>query len=72
VLRAVADGRSLAEAGRELGLTHMDVGSRLSGCYDRLGIKEPGTLAESRQHPLSPWRRDKAVKICKAHGWWDE
>lgn len=72
VLRAVADGSSLTEAGRKLGLDHQDVSARLSGCYDRLGVKDPETFEEMREHHLSPWRRAKAIKVCKEHGWWTE
>lgn len=70
-LRAVADGSSLSAGGRKIGLTHQQMASRLSMCYDRLGIKEPQTHAEMNQHHLSPWRRAKAIEICKARGWWD-
>jgi hypothetical protein len=72
VLLAVADGTSLSQAGRDLGLDRQEVAERLSGCYDRLGIKEPQTFDEANEHPLSRWRRAKAVEVCRAHGWLED
>ena len=72
-LQAVADGCSLTEAGRRLGgIGPAAVGSLLSMCYDRLGIKDPQTYAEAGEHHLSRYRRAKAIEICKARGWWPD
>lgn len=71
-LVAVADGCSLTTGGRKLDppVSHQQMAQRLSTLYDRLGIKEPQTPAEYDQHHLSQWRRWKAIKICREHGWW--
>lgn len=73
-LVAVADGCSLSAGGRKLDppVGQQAMAQRLSSLYDRLGIKEPQTLAESGEHHLSQWRRWKAIKICREHGWWPE
>lgn len=65
-LRAVADGSSHREAGLKIHLDPWQVGSRLSGLYDRLGI----TLENTPGHRLSQHRRYAAIRICKANGWW--
>lgn len=71
-LVAVSDGSSLTEAGLKIGKPNHSVGALLSGCYHRLGIKDPQTYAEASEHHLSRYRRDKAIEICKARGWWPD
>lgn len=71
-LQAVADGCSLGKAAERLGVPITMVASRLSGCYTRLGVKDPETDEEKQQHHLSQWRRYKAIKVCMDHGWWPE
>lgn len=67
-LRAVADGCSLSEGGRKIGLEQQDMASRISSLYTRLGI----TADNAPGHHLSQHRRWVAIKICKDHGWWPE
>lgn len=57
-LRAVADGRPLAAAARELGMTPEGVASALNGAYRRLGVAEVPREA----------RRAAAVRAASAHG----
>lgn len=62
-LRAVADGCSLTEGGRRMGISRYELGALLSAAYSRLKIKDLG------QHQTGQDRRWKAIKICKKNGW---
>jgi hypothetical protein len=64
-LRTVADGCSLTEGARRMGIKSPALGALLSGAYSRLKIKDLGG------HHLSQDRRRIAVNICKREGWWD-
>jgi DNA-binding NarL/FixJ family response regulator len=64
-LQAAADGCSLAVAAQRIDITVQMIASRLSHCYDRLGIDRPGGM-----HSLSPDRRYMAIQVCRDNGWW--
>lgn len=72
VLRAVACGCPLSVAAEVLGLSRTAVASRLSECYERLGVKDPQTLADTDEHHQSIYRRHRAIQICVDRGWWTE
>lgn len=63
-LRTVADGCSLTEGARRMGIPSASLGALLSGAYSRLKIKDLGC------HHLSQDRRQMAISLCKQKGWW--
>lgn len=65
-LKAVESGRSLTEAGKDLGITAAALSSILSRIYVRLGLPH----VTSTVH-YSHDRRRAAIRICKREGWWD-
>lgn len=67
VLRAVADGCSLQEAARRLGppWTAQRVSHVLTHVYRRLQVQPRGYWERKE-------RRQDAINICKANGWWKD
>lgn len=65
-LVAVADGATLTGAARDLGWPVTLLAHVLSCAYRRLGVKDLPV------HRLSHERRQAAIAICKARGWWPE
>lgn len=65
-LRATADGCSLVEGAARCGWTSQHLSHVLSCVYRRLGIKDQGDYWTRKE------RRQAAIKICKANGWWPE
>lgn len=65
-LKAVESGRSLTEAGKDLGLTAAALSSILSRIYLRLSLP----MVDSKTH-FTHERRRMAINICKREGWWN-